>query len=222
MTDMDTSGFDLFTNLMDQEATTPTLEDGKWYPAVLVSGPTTQDMKTDLLFNTKPDPKRNGLPKNTMTFRWQLVVGYNPDDDLDFSDRAFIYPLKYYTYMARVVAVPGKSEDEMKDLFLSGKATIDGSTAGNLRTLRSVLFTDQEILDMGNSYQFDRFYGRVFRVEIRHKPHFDEVKAAMGEKLPNITRLARRQDELSGGIATIDRADINWQPREENNEYDLG
>ena len=56
MTDMDMSGFDLFTSLMDQEATTPTLEDGKWYPAVLVSGPTTRDWTSPLL----PGPNGSG------------------------------------------------------------------------------------------------------------------------------------------------------------------
>ena len=37
-----------------------------------------------------------------------------------------------------------------------------------------------------------------------------------------INRLARLTDDLTGGIYLVDREDIAWQPREENDTFDLG
>ena len=223
MSDIDLSGFDIFTGQMEVDATRPALADQTWYSAVLVGGPTQDDPLSELIFNTKPDPKRNGQPKNTLTFRWQFVVNRNPDDPTDFSERKYLTPMRYYTYLARIIPDPDWSEEDAKKAFLSGKATIDGQTAGHLRTLRSVLFTNEEIVDMGlKSYPFDRFYGRVFQVEIRHEPHWEDEKAALGQVVAKINRLARLTDELTGGIYVVDRDDINWQPREDNDGFNLG
>ena len=222
MTDNTFDAFGAFTAQMEVDATTPSLSDQTWYPAVLVGGPTQADPYTELIYNTKPDEKRGGKPKCTLTFRWQVVINRN-EDPTDFSDRSKLTPMRYYTYLARIIPDPAWTDQEAKEAFMTGKATIDGQTAGHLRTLRSVLFTNEEIINIGlTNYPLDQFYGRIFKVEIKHEPHWEEEKAALGAVQARINRLARYTDELTGGIFQVDREDIAWQPREENDTFDLG
>lgn len=204
-------GSDLFTR-MDEDATRPRLDAGRWYPAILVQGPTAHDALSWLTYNTGPDEKRGGVPKNTMTFKWNVLVNVNGESVWD--TRKDLTTLFYWTYMARVIPPVGMPDDEVKSKFLAGQIEIDGNMSGALRALRAALFTNEELLSMGHAYPFDQFYGRVFNVEIEHRDY-------QGSPRASIKRVARLVDGLTGVIEQVSLDSVDWKPREEQEEAPL-
>lgn len=159
------SYFDSLVTQSYEESTTPRLANEGEYVAILVGKPV-------LWFSTKEDDE--GEPKNSMSFRWTVLVSDDPNMNLEsFAEKARVVKNTLWTYLGKVVPPAGMNEEQVKAAFESGQLPIQNPSP-NLGYLAQTLG-----LERTGRFMIDEFQGHAFIVRAKHVPHWDEGKRAM-------------------------------------------
>lgn len=199
--------FDTFAQLYQAEIDRPALEDGAEYPAVLVQGPTSNDMLAHLHY--KPETHSIG-----MWFRFAV----NKNGEPVWSKSGDLVEVRHYLYLGKL-DTNEQDADAVKAAFLRGEVNFIGTPSTGLRNLRYALYENDAIKEMGRAkYDLDDFLYRQVKVVIRHSPNASEP----GRPYINIGRINRFEDLMGAIGPKVAPEDVAWSPREEREDAGSG
>lgn len=196
--------FDVFENY-GSEMNKPDLEEGQTYPAVLVDGPSSNDMLPYLHV-------KNGAKGVSAGLWFTFAVSKNGEPE--FHERLNLLTVRQYVFLGHLDTRGETDVDRIKAGFLRGDYGFVGSPSTNLRNLRYALFNDAELEEMGPvRYDFDAFKWRIVNVVATNADN-----PSGGKPYTNIKRFMRHTNIMGDVGASAIPQDVAWSKKEEASE----